>query len=428
MTDGSPTAEVPSPSQAVPASRPPRLRVIYVGGWTLYLLVYTVASLVGMRRDPEMGLVEQFLDSLVSASTATLPPAVLGIGVLALCRRVAWSPERRPRFFGTHAVGALVYGVASAAGQFLMLLLAIAWMSPEEQDDINPNFLIWPFFMGLLLYAALSGLSYALMAVRRLREQEARATRAESLRMQAELRALRAQLNPHFLFNTLHTLLVLVRRDTEAAEDALQRFGDLMRYALATTEAGDAVTLADEWNFVRNYLALERLRLGDRLRLDTDIEDGALKAVLPALTLQPLVENAIRHAVASRASGGTLTLRARLDGEYVELEVGDDGPGSDPEVVAVDGVGSPVRTGGVLAPTATAPSVSGGTGGHGLRLVRSRLAVLHGDDVDFRITTQPGQGFVVTIRLPLRPAVPPVPPLETWSALGSMEPVGDPAP
>src|SRR4029078_5856777 len=126
---------------------------------------------------------------------------------------------------------------------------------------------------GLFFYGLIAAASYVIRIATRLREQEARVARAETLRMRAELAVLRGQLNPHFLFNTLHTLTALVRRDPETAERALERFGDMLRYVLDVKRSQrEDVTLAGEMQFVRNYLALEHLRLGDRLRIVEHID------------------------------------------------------------------------------------------------------------------------------------------------------------
>jgi LytS/YehU family sensor histidine kinase len=229
--------------------------------------------------------------------------------------------------------------------------------------------------MGAMIYGVLAGVCYGVLLHERMREQEARAARATALQTEAELRALRAQLNPHFLFNTLHSLLALVRQDPRAAEEALEQFGDLLRYTLDTQKNGEVVPLGEELTFVENYLALESLRLGDRLRLDIRIEEGVREEQVPAFCLQPLVENAVRHAIAPRAAGGRLAVRAAREGRAVVLEVSDDGPGASPTELE--------RAAGL-----------------GLRLVRERLAARYGDDAVLDVDTQPGHGFRVTIRLP----------------------------
>jgi sensor histidine kinase YesM len=194
--------------------------------------------------------------------------------------------------------------------------------------------------------------------------------------MRAELSALRGQLNPHFLFNTLHTLTALVRRDPQTAEHALEQFGGMLRYVLdVKRSAREDVTLADEMHFVRNYLALEQLRLGDRLRVVEHLDADALDCVLPSLTLQPLVENAIKYGIAPRARGGTLELSASVDDESLTLEVRDDGPGAASDVID-------------------------SAGGVGLRAVRQRLETRYDGHASLSIATAPGEGFSARVSLP----------------------------
>jgi sensor histidine kinase YesM len=204
------------------------------------------------------------------------------------------------------------------------------------------------------------------------------AARSDALRARAELHALRAQLDPHFLFNTLHSLMALVRSDARAAEEAVERFGDLLRYVLdVNRDRRDEAPLAEEWAFVRSYLALEQLRLGARLRVIEHVDPDVLDAVVPTFALQPLVENAIHHAIAPHARGGTLTIEARAEGDdRMVMAVSDDGPGTTRE----------------HALTAT---------GVGLRVLRQRLEVLYGGEARLEITTSPGQGFTAAISLPL---------------------------
>src|SRR5262249_31162477 len=126
----------------------------------------------------------------------------------------------------------------------------------------------WQLLYGMALYGLVVGISYAVQAARRLRDEERRAARAEALRVDAQLRALRAQLNPHFLFNTLHSITALVRIDPASGERALEQFAALLRYVLdVNRERSEEVPLEEEMAFVRTYLALERLRLAERLHV-----------------------------------------------------------------------------------------------------------------------------------------------------------------
>ena len=174
----------------------------------------------------------------------------------------------------------------------------------------------------------------------------------------------------------MHSLLALVRNEPRAAEDAIEQFADLLRYASRVhDETRDEVTLSEEWQFVQNYLALESLRIGDRLKVHADVDKQALDCVVPAFCLQPLVENAIRHGIAPRGAGGTMWIRGSIDDGKLLLEVKDDGPGADYESVF-------------------------NNGRHGLRLVRQRLEALYGNRARFEVVTLPARGFTVRVSVP----------------------------
>jgi len=206
--------------------------------------------------------------------------------------------------------------------------------------------------------------------------EERRAARAEALMIDAELRALRAQLNPHFLFNTLHSITALVRLDPASGERALEQFAAILRYVLdVNRERSEEVQLEEELGFVRTYLSLERLRLAERLKVVEEIDPEALECLLPAFSLQPLVENAIRHGIAPRAGEGTLRIFANLDNEQLVLEVADDGAGADGAKVAE-------------------------ASGVGLNAVRQRLEARWGASARMEIVTAPRNGFLVRIVVP----------------------------
>ncbi len=247
------------------------------------------------------------------------------------------------------------------------------------------HFTLMPGFLGsprsalisgmftLLFFGLFSGINFArafhAQAVERGRAvEQMRAELAE-----AELRALRAQINPHFLFNTLNSIASLIRVDPEAAEDTTTRLADIFRYVLRASESGTA-QLSDELEFLRAYLEIERTRFGERLRIEERIEPGIGAIEIPGLLLQPLVENAVRYAVAPRPEGGRITLSASRAGDLLTLEVADDGPG---------------MSGG------EAPSGSG----FGLRSVRERLLTA-GPPHAFEIDTAPGRGTTIRITIP----------------------------
>src|ERR1043166_8531922 len=168
------------------------------------------------------------------------------------------------------------------------------------------------------------------------RQAVSRAVALERMRAElarAELRGRRAQGNPHFLFKTLNTIDALINENPAAAEDVVTRLADVFRHAL-TSSGREHTRLADELEFVRAWLAIERARFGDRLRVVEEIEPGLDDVPVPGLLFQPLIENAVRYAVAPRAEGGTITLRVRRDpaGDTLTAEIADDGPGFVPGV------------------------------------------------------------------------------------------------
>src|SRR5215472_2262117 len=212
----------------------------------------------------------------------TLPPALFGIVVVMVCKRLPWSPSRRRVFLSAHLLLLSLYIAVWLTGS--PFLNAVDQMIRNGNWNLNLAGAQSGIFSAVMIYLSTAGIVYAIQTNERLRAEEARATRAESLRTRAELEALRAQLNPHFLFNTLHSLMALVRHDPQAAEDEL--------------------------DFIHNYLALEHIRLGERLRIEEIIDADVLACQLPPFTLQPQVENSIKHAIAAQPEGGQVTIKA----------------------------------------------------------------------------------------------------------------------
>jgi signal transduction histidine kinase len=203
-----------------------------------------------------------------------------------------------------------------------------------------------------------------------------RALKAEGLAHEAQLQALRYQINPHFLFNTLNAISTLiVERKNPDAEKMVARLSDFLRLTL--DQGTDVeVPLAEEMDFVRRYLHIQQIRFGDRLATTFDVDADTLSACVPPLLLQPLVENAVRHGVMPREDGGTVTVEARRVGHTLHLRVADDGPGppSDADLDASAGIGLPN--------------------------VRKRLHALYGDDHRFRLDRADGGGCIVSIECP----------------------------
>lgn len=342
-----------------------RTLALYFAAWAPYAVVTTLALLVQRPDIPQAAAVWAGVFAATVAS-------VMGLVLRAMVQRAFAKEWALPLRASAFTLGALVFGAG-------LMLTNLAGMQSERAahalQAYLANAIVWDFLSNSTVGAlVITFFAYA-ETMRRLREQRVLAERAEALRVRAELEALRAQLDPHFLFNTLHTITSLVRSDAAGAQDALERFAVLMRYVLDAERArGDEVPLEEELRFVRSYIGLEKLRLGTRLVVVEEIDDEALECLLPRLTLQPLVENAIRHGIAPREQGATLRIAARVEGTQLLLEIADDGQGGDAEAVE--------------------------RGGVGFTVVRQRLAARHGTAASMRVTAAAGEGWRVFVRLP----------------------------
>ncbi len=253
-----------------------------------------------------------------------LTPLVLLVGRHFPLERSTWR-----RALPAHLVAFVIIAAAHIAF-FEYMIVLVAPFGPETHP--RP---FWDMFIGratsmlhleLLIYSATLGLGYAINYYNRFREREMRATQLESQLAQAQLQALKMQLHPHFLFNTLNGIAGLVRDNrNKAAVDMLAGLSDLLRYTLENAGRQE-VPLGEELEFLELYLNIQQMRFSDRLKVEMSVAPDTLGALVPNLILQPLVENAIRHGVALRAAQGMIGVRAdRADG-FLRIEVYDDGP------------------------------------------------------------------------------------------------------
>jgi two-component system LytT family sensor kinase len=198
------------------------------------------------------------------------------------------------------------------------------------------------------------------------------------LLLEARLDALQRQINPHFLFNTLNSIASLVRVKPELAREMIVKLGNILRALLK--EHDSYVPLSEELKFTDDYLDIEVVRFGaDKLRVEKEIDSRTLGILVPSILLQPLIENSIKHGLEPRLKGGTVTLRSRLDGDRVRIEVAD------------DGVGMGNR------PVSALPRTGAGIG---MKNVQERLEVLYGNQASFSVVSNPGRGTLVSIEIP----------------------------
>ena len=348
-----------------------RLQLLVSAGSVLPALLfvlqgYLTAGLNGRARDWR-DLVFNAVDWFAIAALTPVP--------YRLGHRFPFRISRWTRSIGIHLLGALGFSVAWASIGMVVgkLVHHYPWMPPLAFSYLNWIVITIPF--GALIYFAMLGCFSAYRYFVEAREREAEAARLAAQLAEVRLGALRMQLNPHFLFNSLNTVLVLVRdKDTVAAARTLELIAELLRQVLET-DRPQLVSLAGDLKFVERYLAIEQVRFSDRLRVEWDVEDDARPVLVPDLILQPLVENAIRHGVAKRAEAGVIHISARLAGEFLELVIRDDGAGVGPEAERE---------------------------GIGLSNTKERLRVLYGAAASVTISTPPGGGTEVRLRIPTR--------------------------
>lgn len=244
--------------------------------------------------------------------------ALLSPGVLWLARRFPLESGRRVRALSVHIPAALLFTVAK-----ILVEQYVVWQMLGLPGRPNPASKL---HLAFLTYWAIVGVSHGVQYYQRYRERELRASQLEARLAEAQMAVLRAQLQPHFLFNTLHAVTTLMHRDVEAAERMLACLAELLRLTLESSSE-QKVPLKRELEFLERYVEIEETRFSDRLTVKMDIPPDTLDARVPSLVLQPLVENAVRHGIAPRAEPGHVEIRARRENTALQVEIEDDGCG-----------------------------------------------------------------------------------------------------
>jgi two-component system, LytTR family, sensor kinase len=307
---------------------------------------------------------------------ALLVPAILWLARRFPIERGTWT-----RSVPVHLGGVVFCTFAHAVVVTTVRQAIVGSLAP----DVAPAQPLWlqdfqrMFFLNfdweMMTYWAIVGLSHALRFHYESQTRALRESQLETRLVEARLRSLQHQLQPHFLFNTLNTISALMHRDVETADRMIARLSELLR---ASLEMGDVqeVALKQELEFLERYLEIEQTRFRDRLTVRFDVDPGLLDALVPNLILQPLVENAIKHGLGPRPSGGTVRIVARRAGELLALEVCDDGVGL------------------------SAARLSDFNRGVGLANTRSRLQHLYGSGHRFEFRQPPEGGLSVLIAIP----------------------------
>ena len=282
--------------------------------------------------------------TLAQAAGLALPMAVLGVGIgllpFYIARGMPTGRTRTTNLAVVWCLAAIVDGAFWAAtGSWISAHLLSRLPGLSRLPVITEKALPFLWAFGVLLYLACAAFYYLLLAQDQAEEAEQARMRLQMLAQDAELKALRAQLNPHFLFNALNSISALTSLDAARARDMCVRLSDFLRRSLGLGER-TSVALSEELELCRGYLAIEQIRFGQRLRLDWRTAPEVEAALLPPLLLQPLVENAIKHGISPLAEGGEVRLEAGLEGARVRIRL--ENP-VDPDAPRPQGLGLGLR-------------------------------------------------------------------------------------
>ncbi len=326
--------------------------------WVLYSSLIAAAHGASLAR------------AAIAGSRAVGIAALLGLLVQRFTDRLQWPRPLNVRFVAAHAFGALAFaGAWVGLVSLLERVVGGRWFLP-------PSGLFAFLILGAFLYFMVAGIAYAVRATER-------AARAEAAAATTQLAALRAQLNPHFLFNALHAVVQLIPVEPKRAAQAAEEVATLLRTVIE--EDRDLIPLEDERRFVERYLEVERVRFGDRLQVRFDIDPSLGDALIPSFVVQTLVENAVRHGAAPQVEATAIVVSARATGERLILTVRDSGVGM---AGLAPGGGEQV----VVLPQSA---------GTGLRRLAERLEALYGRRAALSLASEPGRGFTAMVALPI---------------------------
>lgn len=368
------TSPSPAPSRVVPPPAPSpsarphsaaarglvwlHLFLAWIPVWVLY------SSLIAAAHGAS------FMRAAVAGSRAIGLAALLGLVVQRLTDRLQWPRPLNAPFLLAHTVAALAFaGAWVGLVSLLERVVAGRWFLP-------PSGLYAFMILGAFLYFMVAGIAYAVRATER-------AARAEAAAASTQLAALRAQLNPHFLFNALHAVVQLIPVQPKRAAQAAEEVATLLRTVIE--EDRDLIPLDDERRFIERYLEIERIRFGDRLQVTFTIEPALATALIPSFVLQTLVENAVRHGAAPQVEATAIDISARTTADRLLLTVRDSGAG-------MAGLSPNSGEQVVLLPQSA---------GTGLRRLAERLEALYGRRAALSLASESGRGFTAIVALPL---------------------------
>jgi signal transduction histidine kinase len=358
--------ELVSPPAAGPRQSDRRLWLGYAGLCAVCWLLYAVAGTEWLRGSLRLW------DAMYEATWNLAPPMLLGLLALPWLRLLQRRfPLGWPKLLA-HTLAAIVFAMLWQAIDFALAL----WLfGPDHARATLEQRVLWLTIWAVVVYTALVlGFGGALNA-RRAHAAALTAAQAEAALVRAELAAISGKLNPHFLFNTLNSVSTLIRINPEQARAMIMRLSRIMRGRLRNQE--HFAPLRDELAFIEDYLSIELVRFGDKLRVVKHIDPATLDMLIPSMLLQPLIENSIRHGLSSKVDGGAITIQTTHGNGRLSIAVEDDGVG---------------------IPEAELAGIF--NKGIGVSNVKERLKVLYNQNYRMLIDSQPGRGTRIEIEVP----------------------------
>ncbi len=369
--------------------RPGLIWAVSFGVWTVVTLA-AIASVYGLWRGRGFPMTFASVVGLESFQIVTyvpLTPLVFALALRFPLGRGHWMSRAL-----LHLLFAVAFSTVHTTLRFVSPFAAwdpklYGFVSGIWNSQAHVFAIRWDVFANLFLtnlvdditgsYVPIVVVAHALLYYWKMQDRELHSAKLQMQLAKSRLQTLKSHLQPHFLFNTMHSISALMLTDVQAADRMMSRLSDLLRMSLDNAEV-QTTSLSRELEFVTGYLEIEKIRFEERLNVVVDIAPETLDAQVPSLLLQPLVENAVRHGISRRSSGGDVWISARQDGKNLDLRVRDNGPG-----------------------LATGAAVPAGTG-LGIRTTRERLQTLYGDDQSFEIHTVPTGGVEVCVRFPFQ--------------------------
>ncbi len=335
--------------------------------WVLFAVVYSVVFMNGTKTPWGLAVFVSFEVSAVYA--------LLSIGIWQVCRRISIDRVPMPLLIVLHFILGIITTLL-----WLCIIIGLWYLAQGEMIFQIPQFwqtTWWQFFQGMLIYAIFAGLYYTVIYYKQYREKELRESELSLLTRDAELKALKMQINPHFLFNSLNSINALVTQNPNQARDMIARLSELLRLSLDSRDNA-LVPLIDELTFARLYLEIESIRFGDRIEGHEDIDMDLMQVSFPSMILQPLLENAVKHGIGNHRGKGKIHISIHKKEEWVEC-------------VIENSLGVESQAGEKLASSGT-----------GLKNIQQRLALIYQEKFIFE-TGDLGAGlYRATVRIPWR--------------------------